>query len=352
MPARKDLEVLRSVTGLLEGKFRRSCSPSLSPRVAVAMVPVLAGFLIPLACAELAPAEAASAIPVELLNDYQGATDPFPFPGYDDAYSYVYENPNLDADDIWTAFLWYYDFGLASSYYRPSFGSTAEYYLFIQNDFAHRYYLGITDQANYPLNPSQLTFNLLGANFLADQGYGLEVDPENPTHPSSWPEYYQWLYCWERDCSAYGVLGPGLDALFTPHPDLSSYDLLQSLLNPTSNYGPHDASIFLADAIYGIIGPMLQFGETVGLNFGPIGEIFSAGEMLSLATEFASHWDGYLAGDPLDATHVWIQMPQFLFSGAALVTQGIPALEVAGTAFGVFGTALGALDTLVTNWWG
>ncbi|ORV67780.1 hypothetical protein AWC09_16575 [Mycolicibacter hiberniae] len=282
--------------------------------VAVALTWVLTATLIPLGCVSSAQAQVVPGPQAGFM------AMPFPFPGYDNADTYLWNHPDASQADIDALINWGYQYG-----WGADFGTYQIVY-----DSALSKYNAIIDTNEmfpgyYPVVLAEYYADIV--NFLAAKGFGEAIGepglPENPDEDNGGPDAIR-----------------------------SFFSFLGAMFDPSSTYGPGDAGRFLGDGINSILGPFAQFVDLLGIDLGPVGGILSMQDIAATVMDLGTHWAGFLNGDPLDATHVWIEMPQILFAGAGALLGEVPLLMPLSIGFEAIGNGLGGLDWLVTEIWG
>lgn len=189
-----------------------------------------------------------------------------------------------------------------------------------------------TQQLPFPTDSAQLTANL---QTLYDTGQSLVSQGANDT--------------------ALGATNLGLSET------VQGDDLLTVGLSEESAIGPLYISFANDPASYGadslgyltheieteVIGPISTLAEVSGVDLGPVGGLLSAADAVQTVNLFADHWDGYLAGNPVDAAHIAVETPELEFMAAgALTAAELPPVSIGLDAIA---TGFGGLDTLLNS---
>jgi hypothetical protein len=120
-----------------------------------------------------------------------------------------------------------------------------------------------------------------------------------------------------------------------------------SFANDPASYGADSVGYLTHEIETEVIGPISTFAQVAGIPLGPVGGLLSAADAVHTLDLFTQHWDGYLAGNPVDATHVAVETTELLFMSAGAMT----AADLAPVSIGLdaIATGFGGLDTLVTD---
>lgn len=83
---------------------------------------------------------------------------------------------------------------------------------------------------------------------------------------------------------------------------------LWGLIDPASS--GDDSLGYVTNAVQTeVIGPISTLAEVSGIDLGPVGGLLSAADAVQTVNLFTDHWDGYFAGNPVEAAHVELRRP-------------------------------------------
>jgi hypothetical protein len=72
-----------------------------------------------------------------------------------------------------------------------------------------------------------------------------------------------------------------------------------------------------------------------------------AADAVNTLNLFTDHWDGYIAGNPVDAAHIGVETTELLLMPAGAMTA--PDLPPVSIGLDAIATGFGGLDTLLTD---
>ncbi len=148
-----------------------------------------------------------------------------------------------------------------------------------------------------------------------------------------------------------GETTEGTDDLTIVLPEEALYGPMYiSFANDPASYGADSVGYLTHEIETEVIGPISTFAQVAGIPLRPVGGLLSAADAVHTLDLFTQHWDGYLAGNPLDATHVAVETTELLFMSAGAMTA--PDLPPVSIGLDAIATGFGGLDTLVTDLFG
>lgn len=120
-----------------------------------------------------------------------------------------------------------------------------------------------------------------------------------------------------------------------------------SIANDPASYGADSIGYLTHDIERDVIGPISTLAHVSGIDLGPAGGLLSAADAAHTVELFTQHWDGYLAGNPVDAAHIAFETPELEFMAAGAMTAAdLPPLSI---GFDAIATGFGGLDTFLTD---
>jgi hypothetical protein len=145
------------------------------------------------------------------------------------------------------------------------------------------------------------------------------------------------------------ILGTNDLTVLVPEEELYG-PVFVSFANDPASYGADSIGYLTHEIESQVIGPISTFAEVAGINLGPVGDLLGAADAVQTLNAFTSHWDGYLAGNPVDAAHILVETPELeLMAAGAMTAVDLPPVSIGLDAIA---TGFGGLDDLLNSWLG